>query len=178
MEEFTRIPSERIAVLIGTNGKVKKEIETRTKTRIVVDSETGEIEISGTSRTSGIDFYKAVGIVTAIGRGFSPENAIKLLKEGYVLEILKIPEFAGKSEKAISAKRARVIGKKGTARSEIEHKTGCVISIYGKTIAIIGKDEKIGKAKKAVQMLVEGAKHSTAFDFLKREKRDSEKFEL
>ena len=177
MDEFVRIPEERIGVLIGPKGAVKREIEKKTATRIEIDSESGEVELTSKSQDA-LKFYKAVDIVKAIARGFSPKHALSLLKEGFILEIIKISEYAGKSEKAISAKRARVIGKQGSAREEIERDTGCFISVYGKTIAIIGYAEKIENAKKAVEMLMEGAKHSTAFGFLKKDKKKVDKFEL
>ena len=177
MDEFVRIPEERIGVLIGPQGAVKREIEKKTGTRIEIDSESGEVEISS-KKGDALQFYKAGDIVRAIARGFSPEHAFSLLKEGFILEIIKITEYAGKSEKAIAAKRARVIGKQGTAREEIERNTGCFVSVYGKTISIIGSTDKIEKAIKAVGMLIEGAKHSTAFGFLKNNKKKSDKFEL
>lgn len=177
MDEFVRIPEERIGVLIGPQGNTKREIERKTGTRIEIDSESGEVEISS-KKGDALKFYKAVNIVKAIARGFSPEHAISLLKEDFILEIIKITEYAGKSEKAIAAKRARVIGKQGSAREEIENNTGCFISIYGKTISIIGRADKIRNAEKAVGMLMEGAKHSTAFGFLKKNKNKSDKFEL
>ena len=177
MDEFVRIPEERIGVLIGLKGTVKREIERKTGTRIEIDSESGEVEITSKSNDA-LQVYKAADVVKAIARGFSPEHAISLLKEGFVLEIIKITEYAGKSEKAIAAKRARVIGKQGSAREEIEQDTGCFISVYGKTIGIIGHTDKIENARKAVEMLMEGAKHSTAFGFLKKDKKKSDKFEL
>ena len=177
MDEFVRIPEERIGVLVGPKGAVKREIEKKTATRIEIDSESGEVEISS-KKDDALQFDKAADIVKAIARGFSPEHALSLLNEDFVLEIIKITEYAGKSEKAVAAKRARIIGKQGTAREEIENDTGCFISVYGKTISIIGRADKIEKARKAVEMLMEGAKHSTAFGFLKKNKKKSDKFEL
>ncbi len=177
MDEFVRIPEERIGVLIGPRGLVKREIEKKTGTRIEIDSESGEVEISS-KKGDAIQFYNAVAIVKAIARGFSPEHAISLLNDDFVLEIIKIVEYAGKSEKAIAAKRARIIGKQGAAREEIENTTNCFISVYGKTISIIGHTDKIGQARKAIEMLMGGAKHSTAFGFLKNNKKKSDKFEL
>ncbi|MFA4907648.1 MAG: KH domain-containing protein [archaeon] len=165
-EESIRIPGERIAVLIGSNGEVRKEIEKRTKTKIRVDSESGEIVVS--AKTAGISALRAVDIVSAIGRGFSPENALQLLDENNFLEIIDVTDYAGKSRRALEQKKGRVIGTKGKTRREIAEITGTEISVYGKTIAIIGPIEGMGMAKRAIEMLLEGANHSTVQAFLQR----------
>lgn len=43
---YIRIPSDRIAALIGKGGETKREIEIKTGTKIMVNSEDGEVEIS------------------------------------------------------------------------------------------------------------------------------------
>ena len=57
---------------------------------------------------------------------------------------------------------------------EIEKRTGAFISVFGKTVSIIAKIEEMEKAEKAVEMLLGGAKHSTAFKYLgkKEEKKE------
>mgnify|MGYP005839155297 CR=1 FL=1 len=172
MEELIRIPEERIGVLIGPNGSTKKKIEKKTKTNIEVDSREGEVSISG----EGEEFFKAVDIVKAIGRGFSPERALTLLKDDYLLKIIEITDFAGKNSSNQKAKRGRVIGRKGTARTEIEKKTHCLISVYGKTVSIIGLANEIETATHAVELLLSGARHETMENFLEQESK--QRFEL
>jgi ribosomal RNA assembly protein len=79
-EYMLRIPKDRVGVLIGQNGKTKDDIETKTKTRLNITKE-GEVTIEGSSFESWI----AKQIVKAIGRGFSPANALLLLKDDYSL---------------------------------------------------------------------------------------------
>ena len=43
MEPLTRIPRERIAVLIGKGGETRKSIEEATGAKLHVDSTTGEV---------------------------------------------------------------------------------------------------------------------------------------
>ena len=179
MEDFLRIPSERIAVLIGKKGETRREIEHATGTKIIIDSEGGEVEIESTGAGGkAVELYKAANIVKAIGRGFSPENAMKLMREGYVLDFVNLEEAVGKSRGTQIAKRGRVIGRSGKAREDIEDKTGCGISVYGKTIGIIGKAEDVEKARSAVEMLLSGAKHSSITGFLGKKEARTEKFEL
>lgn len=174
--EIVRIPRERIGVLVGSEGKVKRKLEKLAGVAIEIDSETGDVEIEGKENTA--NFYDAVNVVKAIGRGFSPENAFALLGEEMLLEIIKVSDITGGSEKAIQTKKARVIGTGGKARDAIENATGTKISVFGKTIAIIGGPESVDLARKGVEMLLAGATHKKAMDFLNRERKGMEKFTL
>lgn len=172
MEELIRIPEERVGVLIGPKGSIKRKIEAKTKAKLEVDSGEGEVTVSG----EGENFFKAADIVKAIGRGFSPERAFTLLKDDYLFKIIDITEYAGKNQSNQKAKRGRVIGREGTARADIEKRTHCLLSVHGKTVAIIGLADEIDKAVQAVEMLLEGAKHETMEMFLEGWKK--ERFEL
>ena len=167
MQEYLKIPKDRIAVLIGKKGETKTEIEKLTDTKLEVDSKSGEIDVSG---EKALDFYISLNIIKAIARGFSPEHAFMLKQENYFLEIIDLKEKLGKNDKLIQQKKGRVIGKAGKTRKDIEEKTETFISVYGKTIGIIGKEDGVEKAKKVIEMLIQGASHSTAESFLfKRE---------
>jgi len=175
MEESIKIPKERIAALIGSSGNTKKQIEKLTNTRLIIESNTGMVEIQG--KEKGLEFYNAMSIVKAIARGFAPEKALLLADPEYYLDIIDIRETV-ESSKALEIKKGRIIGRKGKARENIEKATGCFVSVYGKTVAIIGKAEEIENARKAVEMLLDGAKHTTAIGFLKKAEATSRKFEL
>ena len=172
MEELIRIPEERVGALVGPKGSVKRKIEAKTKVKLEVDSSEGDVAVSG----EGENFFKAADIVKAIGRGFSPERAFTLLKDDYLFKVIHITDYAGKNTANQKAKRGRVIGKKGLARAEIEKRTHCLISVHGKTVAIIGLADEIEAAVNAVEMLLEGAKHETMERFMFSRKR--ERFEL
>lgn len=172
MEEIVKIPDERIGVIIGPGGATKKKIEAKTKIKLIVDSGNGEVIVEG----EGEKFFVAHDIVKAIARGFSPERAFTLLKDDYLLKIIDITEFTGKNHSTQKAKRGRVIGREGLARLEIEKKSHCLISVHGKTVAIIGLAGEIQSAVEAVQMLLMGAKHETMENFLNGGRRD--RFEL
>ncbi len=169
MVESVRIPKNRVAVLIGQRGKTKKELEQQTHTRLRVDSYDGEIEITGQTDPAG--FYLALNIVKAIGRGFSPNHALLLLNENYGFEIISLDEWFEGKKSQIAAKRGRIIGRSGKAREEIENATDCYISVQGNTIAIIGPYDKIGLAKKVVEKLLSGARHSKVFEYISQQKK-------
>jgi ribosomal RNA assembly protein len=154
MKDFVKIPQERIPVLIGKDGSVKKQIEKRTATKITV---TDEVEIEGDS----FDVLTASNVVKAIARGFSPESAMLLLDEEYELNVITL---SGEREKAIKRLMGRVIGKEGRARRKIEQMCDARISIYGKTIAIIAPNSaKLEAATKCVETLIKGKTHGYAY---------------
>lgn len=174
VEEFA-IPKDRVAVVIGPNGGTRKTIEKETKAKVRVDSKNGDVEIEADDATVAL---KAANIVRAIGRGFSPEHAMKLVDDEYYLEIINLTEFLGKHHKAIQSKKGRIIGKEGMIRQKIEQDTHTFISVYGKTVAIIGKADNVAKAIEAVTMLVKGAEHATVLNYLRQSVSTSEEFEF
>ncbi|MBR9683377.1 RNA-processing protein [Candidatus Woesearchaeota archaeon] len=163
-----KISEERIAVLIGEKGETKKEIEALTKTLINV-SKDGDVTITG---KDALLLYTAQDIVKAIARGFNPKIALLLLKADYTLEIIKLKDFAGKEKGDLIRVRGRVIGKEGRSRAEIERLTDTHVSVYGKTVAIIGETTDVFNAIHAVTMLLKGSMHRSAYGFLERKKKD------
>jgi len=175
-ELFVRIPKERIGVLIGHNGSVKREIEGKTGTKLLIDSDGGEVTIECTG--SGLGGLQALEVVKAIGRGFSPERAFRLFEEDQYLDIIDIRDFVGDSESAMRRIRGRIIGEGGRMREMIEQMTGAFVSVYGKTVSIIGNPEQIRMARTAIEMLLSGAEHSSVIRFLERERSRRRKIAL
>ncbi|WP_099211214.1 KH domain-containing protein [Thermococcus henrietii] len=175
-EEFVRIPKERIAVLIGRKGKTKKEIEERTGTKIEVDSETGEVFITSTKETRDpLAVWKARDVVLAIGRGFSPERAFRLFNEGEILEVVNLTDIVvGNEKNALPRVRGRIIGRKGRTREIIEEMSGADVSVYGKTVAIIGNPIQVEVARTAIEKLAKGSPHGVVYRYLERRKKDLE----
>jgi len=171
MPEFgyeLRIPKDRIAVLIGKKGKVKKQIEEETKTKIKIDSKEGDVFISG---EDALGLFNAREVIKAVGRGFNPEIAELLLKGDYVLEMIDVKEFAGKSKNTTIRLKGRVIGEGGKSRKTIEDLTECYLSVYGKTIGIIGEPENVAAARKAVEDILKGSPHGNVYKYLEKRRR-------
>ncbi len=174
LEEFT-IPKDRVAVAIGEKGAVKKTVEESTHTKIIIDSKNGDVEIEG---EDAVKVLTASNVVRAIGRGFSPEHALKLLGDEYYFELVHLPEIVGKNWKALQSKRGRIIGKEGKIRQQIEQDTHTFVSVYGKTIGVIGKVNDVQKAMEAIHMLLKGAQHQTVLNYLRQSLDAAEEFEF
>lgn len=171
IEEFAyelKIPKDRVAVLIGKNGETKRQLEHSTKTRLAIDSDEGDVRITG---KDPLLLYSCREIVRAIGRGFNPEIAMLLLKQDYGVEFVNLAEYA-KTPNDLERLRGRVIGEGGKSRRTIEELTFTNISVYGKTIGIIGPLEHIANARKAVEALLSGRKHGTVYKFLERKRKE------
>jgi len=157
MKCYVNIPEEKIRLL-----KRKKWIE-RIKSFLKVEIKTNDqVEIEGDS----LDVLKAREIIKAIGRGFNLEDALNLLDDDYRLEIIEISPFAGKSRSRKIELKGRVIGREGKMKKIIENFTNTKIAVYGKTVSIIGRWDSVLIARKAIQMLLEGAMHQTVYRFL------------
>ena len=164
-----KIPQERIAVLIGKNGEVKKLIESDTKTQIKVDSLEGDIVLYG---KDALGLYTSREVIRAIGRGFNPEIAKLLFKQDYVFEMINLSEYTGKSKNTMLRLKGRVIGKEGKSRRLIEELSESYISVYGKSIGIIGTAETAAMAKRAVEALLRGSTHATVYKWLENRRRE------
>ncbi len=168
-EEYSyevKIPKDRVAVLIGKKGEIKKQLEKSTKTKIQVDSKEGEVIITG---TDAITLYTAKEIIRAIGRGFNPDIAQQLLKQDYGLEIIPIE---GRNKEDMERLRGRIIGQEGKSRKTIEDLTGTYICVYGKTVSIIGTFNGLDLARRAINMLLTGSPHSNVFKMLEKRIKD------
>jgi ribosomal RNA assembly protein len=171
--EYLKIPKERVGVLIGPHGKTKETIEKATETSIDVDSESGSIAIAPHEDAKDpLSVWKSRYIVKAIGRGFNPNIALKLTDDEVMLEIINLPDYVGKSKKSILRQKGRIIGKDGKTRDIITEMTGVYVSIYGKTVSIIGDMDHLQIAKEAVEMILDGARHKTVYSFLERKKHE------
>jgi len=169
-ERSILVPLDRIGVLVGRNGAVKDQIEKRCNVTLKIDSATGEVTISSKGDLSKTELFKAVNVVMAIARGFSPQRAFRLLNEDTVLDIVDLRDYAGKSQTALTRLKGRIIGLGGKSRKLIEELTGTQISIFGYTVAIVGSVNEVKKAVEAVGMLASGSPHKIVYNKLQRER--------
>src|SRR5690606_21514657 len=122
--------------------------------------------------TDPLSVWKARYIVKAIGRGFNPEIALKLTSDEMMLDIINLPDYVGKSKKAILRQKGRIIGKDGRTRDIISEMAEVDVSVYGKTVSLIGDMERIHVAREAVDMILHGARHKSVYAFLEKKNRE------
>lgn len=163
-----KIPKDRIAVLIGKDGEVKRKVEQHTGTELHIDSDEGEVGITG---DDPIHLFTCREIVRAVARGFNPDVALNLLKQDFSLEIINIDQYA-KSKSDLARLRGRVIGEGGKARKLIEELTDCNVSVYGKTVALLGDYEGLVIARRAVESLLSGSGHANVYRWLEKQRRE------
>ena len=150
MIEYVKIPKQRKAALIGKNGSVKKEIEKISGVKLDIAPDSSDVKIDGNEPDR---FIRVRDVVTAIGRGFDPRTAMKLLGDDCHFEKISLKN---ETENTIKRLMARIIGRKGSIKRKIQKITGSKICVYGKTVSFIGgRDENLA-ARKLVEEILEG----------------------
>lgn len=171
--DYLKIPKERVGVLIGKDGSVKKTIEDTLNVIIDVNSEEGLIEICPQKNMKDpLGVWKTNYIIKAIGRGFNPETALKLKDDEVYLEVLKLTDAVGKNKKALMRYKGRIIGRGGVTKDIIVDMADVDMAIYGKTVSLIGTMENIVVAKEAIEMILNGSRHKSVYSFLENKKRE------
>jgi ribosomal RNA assembly protein len=166
-KSYVKIPRDRIGALIGPNGKSKRRIEERLGVEMIIDSDSGSVEITLNSNNEDPTvIFTIQNIVRAIGRGFSPTRAMILTREGYDLHIINLTDYVGESKNAVARVKGRIIGRGGRSRELIEELTETKISVYGDTVAYIGTPQNLEAAREAIMRLIKGSFHKTVWNFL------------
>jgi len=163
---LVRIPKERVGALIGADGETKSLIERRAGVRLDIDTE-GEVNIHE-NEEDPLAALKVMDLVKAIGRGFSPHRAIRLLEDDEYLEVVPLSDYVGKKPEQMARMKARLIGTNGKTRRIIEDSTGANMSVYGGTVALVGNSAQLPVAKTAVEMILRGSEHATVYRYLER----------
>ncbi len=174
---FVKVPKERIGALIGPDGRVKTSIEKRLSVGLQINSQSGDVKITLTPTAQDPTvLFRAKEVVIAVGRGFSPEHAFRLLEDDEaVLGVIDLRETVGRSQSEMKRLKGRIIGKEGKTRRIIEELTETNVSVYGHTISVIGTMDQAGVAKEAIRMLIRGSLHGTVYRFLHRKRRELKK---
>ena len=173
-QQIVKVPRDRIGVIIGKNGKIKGEIQNKCNVLIEIDSKTGDAIISSQSEpmSTRMEPFKAVEVITAISKGFSPRRAYRLIDgDEDTLQLIDLRDYAGKSSNSMERIKGRIIGEEGKSRRTIEDLTGAYISVYGHSVGLIGKSDQIKIASDAVTMLSKGKSHKSVYSMLQEARR-------
>jgi ribosomal RNA assembly protein len=174
---FVRIPKERVGVLVGPEGAVKRDLEAKLPIELKIDSEAGSVEIVLSEKAEDPSLlFRAKDVVTAIGRGFSPDEAFRLVRnEDTMFDFIDLRAIFGRSESDITRVKSRIIGMNGKTRRTIEELTEADVVVYGHTVGFIGTFGQVEVARSAVQMIIQGSQHHTVYSFLQKKRREIKK---
>lgn len=168
-----KVSKDRIGSIVGKNGNIKSEIESKCKVYLDVDGETGDVSIKLRDKDSlthsGV--FKASEIVLAISKGFSPQRAFRLLSDECILQLVDLREYSGKSLNSLDRIKSRLIGQNGKFRKNLEDFSGSDISIYGHFAGFIGTFEETSLALNAILMICKGSSHKAVYHMLEEHKR-------
>ena len=147
-----------------------REIEERAEVRLDIDSESGNVRIETVG--DPVTALKGPDIVKAIGRGFTPEDALELLEDEMMMfEIIDI-DAAARNKNDLRRQKGRLIGEDGRTRELMEELTGASVAIYGSTLGVIGGPQQVEAVREAAEMILDGAPHGSVYSFLERKRNE------
>ena len=166
-----RIPSDRVGALVGKDGSSKKMIEERTGIKLQIDKEGEGVYDDHAEGVEPIMALQIMDVIKAVGRGFNPDKAMKLLDdEDMYFESIDIKDVIGDRQNQVVRARGRLIGKDGKTRKLIEDLADVYMSVYGNTVSLIGNSISLPIAKNAIEMLLHGSEHSTVYHYLESQR--------
>ena len=166
-----RIPSDRVGALVGKDGSSKKMIEERTGIKLQIDKEGEVVYDDNAEGVEPIMALQIMDVIKAVGRGFNPDKAMKLLDdEDMYFESINIKDVIGDRQNQVVRARGRLIGKDGKTRKLIEDLADVYMSVYGNTVSLIGNSISLPIAKNAIEMLLHGSEHSTVYHYLESQR--------
>jgi ribosomal RNA assembly protein len=168
--QHVKIPQDRIGVLIGAGGETMREIEERAEVRLDIDSEEGSVRIERVG--DPVVGLKGPDVVKAIGRGFAPEDAMRLLEDDMMLFDVVDIGAAARNKNDLQRHKGRLIGENGRTRELMEELTGASVTIYGSTLGVIGGPQQVETVREAAEMLLDGAPHGSVYSFLERKRKE------
>jgi ribosomal RNA assembly protein len=158
------LEKDRIPVFIGKQGSQKKQFEKLFKCKLDINSNTGEVVVQ---EGEAIDNYVLSNVIHAINFGHSPEAALELIDENFVLDSIDV-KMSVRDHKRLKVVMGRIIGKEGGTRRLIEEITKCSVAVSDHMVSIIGPYENIMLVHEALDMLINGSSHKSFYGFLER----------
>ena len=156
---------------MGKDGSSKKMIEERTGIKLQIDKEGEVVYDDNAEGVEPIMALQIMDVIKAVGRGFNPDKAMKLLDDDDMyFESIDIKDVIGDRQNQVVRARGRLIGKDGKTRKLIEDLADVYMSVYGNTVSLIGNSISLPIAKNAIEMLLHGSEHSTVYHYLESQR--------
>ena len=176
---FVKIPKERVGILVGPDGKTKRHIEDKLQVKLDIDKEGSVTIILRENCPDPSLLLKAKDVVSAIGRGFPPETAFRLIRnEDDIYDMIDLRLIFGRNESDITRIKGRIIGTEGKTRKLVEELTEANVVVYGHTVGIIGSFAEADAAHNALQMIIDGCEHHTMYNYLQKKRTELKKEKL
>ena len=99
---------------------------------------------------------------------------MRLLKGENTLHVINLREFGGKTPEQLERFKGRIIGNGGKARINMENLSNSNITVYGKTVSIIGEPMQLKLAINAIESLLGGSMHGHVYkkiEFARRQEK-------
>jgi ribosomal RNA assembly protein len=138
--------------------------------RLELDEDQLYIKITPGPEASVDSILKVREMAKAVALGFTPEQAMLLENDEYVLAVVDLKEYTDKPNHLRRIK-GRIIGEGGRAKKTIESLAEVSMVVGDNYVAILGRLDDVEIAKRAVEMLIEGKKHGTVYKFIQNLKR-------
>jgi ribosomal RNA assembly protein len=138
--------------------------------RVELDESQLYIKITPGPEASVDSILKVREMAKAVALGFSPEQAMALENDEYILAVVDLKDYTDKPNHLRRIK-GRIIGEGGRAKRTIENLAEVSMVVGDNYVAILGRLDDVEVARRAVEMLIEGKKHSTVYKFIQSLKR-------
>lgn len=169
---YITVPDEKINVIKS----IIPKIEELSGTKVELDEKTKSIKVIPINNTS-YEAMKVTSVIKAIGIGFEPDEAMKLIRDDYILEIIDLKDVSNGPDDLRRIK-GRIIGEKGKTKKIIQEYTGVNIIITDHYVGILGSVEQADIARRAIEMIIKGREHSTVYKYLDKAERDLSLFKI
>ncbi|BAB65506.1 KH domain-containing protein [Sulfurisphaera tokodaii] len=169
---YITVPDDKINLVKSILGR----LEEISNTKIEFDEKTKSIRVIPKDNNA-YEAMKVVSVIKAIGVGFDVDEAMKLMRDDYVLDIIDLKDSTNGPEDMKRIK-GRIIGEKGKTKKIIQEYTGVNIIITDHYVGILGTIEQADIAKRAIEMLIKGKEHSTVYKYLDKAERELSLFNV
>jgi len=163
---YVTVPDERIHIVKS----LLPRLEEISNTKITLDEKTKSINVTPTYNNA-YEAMKVVSVIKALGLGFEPEEAMKLMRDDYIFEEINLKEVSN-SQDDLKRIKGRIIGEGGKTKKIIQEYTGVKIIVTDHSVGIIGNIEQVDITKRAIQLIIKGKEHSSVYKYLDKAERD------
>lgn len=153
-----KLVSEKAIRIIKNKKLLEKELN------VIISVNGKEIILSGDPEEE----YIAEKVIEAMNFGFPLQNALSIVKEEFLFEVLNIKDYT--NQKNFERVRGRIIGKEGKALKTLCNISNCHIELAGNKLGIIGEAECIRNVEEACKLLIKGTKHANVYAYLEKHK--------